>query len=181
MNSPWNIATDFEIDMSLSETGIKGMLDQYETGHRIGMDTALLAKTIREYTNGYPFLVSRICQLVDGEISKKNSIEQAWTTVGIDEAGKLLLQEDNTLFQSITQNLNNYTQLKSAIRSIFMEGPRLTWNAQQDAGIQMQMYGLVGNDHNTVKVANHTFETMLYNFFLSDEELKTIHRLYVEL
>ena len=62
-----------------------------------------------------------------------------------------------------------------------MEGPRLTWNAQQDAGIQMQMYGLVGNDHNTVKVANHTFETMLYNFFLSDEELKTIHRLYVEL
>ena len=30
VNSPWNIAADFDIDMSLSETGIKGMLDDYE-------------------------------------------------------------------------------------------------------------------------------------------------------
>ncbi len=33
VNSPWNIAADFDIDMSLSETGIKGMLDEYESDH----------------------------------------------------------------------------------------------------------------------------------------------------
>ena len=32
-NSPWNIAADFDIDMSLSEAGIKGMLDEYEADH----------------------------------------------------------------------------------------------------------------------------------------------------
>ncbi len=53
-----------------------------------------------------------------------------------------------------------------------MEGTRLTWNAQQDAIVQMQMYGLIRNDHNTVRVANRIFEVMLYNLFLSDEELK---------
>jgi hypothetical protein len=36
----------------------------------------------------------------------------------------------------------------------------------------MQMYGLIRNDHNTVRIANRVFETMLYNLFLSDEELK---------
>ena len=44
--------------------------------------------------------------------------------------------------------------------------------AQQDAIVQMQMYGLIRNDHNTIRVANRIFETMLYNLFLSDEELK---------
>ncbi|MBQ9009627.1 MAG: AAA family ATPase, partial [Clostridia bacterium] len=63
-NSPWNIAADFTIDMSLSETGIEGMLKDYEADHQTGMNTAAIARQIREYTNGYPFLVSRICQLI---------------------------------------------------------------------------------------------------------------------
>lgn len=171
-NSPWNIAADFDIDMSLSETGIKGMLDEYEADHHTGMDTEAIAKSIREYTNGYPFLVSRICQLIDEDISKTMNLSDAWTGRGIDEAVKLLLAENNTLFQSLTRNLNNYPELKAAIRSILMEGTKLTYNAQQDAIVQMQMYGLIRNIHNSVQIANRIFEIMLYNLFLSDEELK---------
>ena len=46
-------------------------------------------------------------------------------------------------------------------------------NKVQDEIVQMQMYGLIRNDHNTVRVENRIFETMLYNLFLSDEELKS--------
>ena len=173
VNSPWNIATDFDIDMSLSETGIKGMLDEYEADHHTGMDTARIAGLIREYTNGYPYLVSRICQLIHEEVSKSIPLEEAWTETGVEEAVKLILAENNTLFQSLTKNLNNYPELKASIRSILMEGTKLTYNAQQDAIVQMQMYGLIRNDHNTVRIANRIFETMLYNLFLSDEELKS--------
>ena len=172
-NSPWNIAADFTIDMSLSETGIKGMLDEYESDHHTGMDTAAIAKIIRDYTNGYPFLVSRICQLLDEKVSTTMSLPKVWTGNGIDEAVKFLLAENNTLFQSLTKNLNNYPDLKASIRSILMEGTRITWNGQQDAIVKMQMYGLVRNEHNTVRIANRIFETMLYNLFLSDEELKS--------
>ena len=172
VNSPWNIAADFNIDMSLSETGIRGMLEEYEADHHTGMDTAAIAKTIREYTNGYPFLVSRICQLLDEHVSKTMSLPEAWTNRGIDEAVKMLLAENNTLFQSLTKNLDNSPNLKAAIRSILMEGTKLAWNAQQDEIAQLQMYGLIRNDHNTVRVANRIFETMLYNLFLSEEELK---------
>jgi len=171
-NSPWNIAADFTIDMSLSEPGIQGMLEDYECDHHTGMNTALLAKRIHDYTNGYPFLVSRICQLIDEQISLKTDITAAWTMAGIDEAVKLILAENNTLFQTLTKNLDNSSNLKASIRSILMEGTKLTWNAQQDDIVQMQMYGLIRNDHNTVRVANRIFETMLYNLFLSEEELK---------
>jgi len=172
-NSPWNIAADFNIDMSLSEKGIKGMLDDYEKDHNTGMDTSNIAKLLREYTNGYPFLVSRLCQLMDEQVSKKMSMDKVWTLEGFDEAVKLLLAEDNTLFQSLTKNLNNYPDLKAAIRSILMDGTRLTWNVQQQSISQLQMYGLIRNDHNTVRVANRIFEILLYNLFLSDEEIKS--------
>ena len=191
VNSPWNIAADFDIDMSLSEDGIKGMLDEYEADHHTGMDTAAIAHSIREYTNGYPFLVSRICQLIDEDVSRTMeqaeagtnhgagedasramALSKAWTNYGVDEAVKILLSEDNTLFQSLTKNLNNYPELKAAIRSILMEGAKLTWNPDQEEIVRMQMYGLIRNDHNSVRVANRIFETRLYNLFLSEEELK---------
>lgn len=172
-NSPWNISADFNIDMSLSETGIKEMLDEYESDHHAGMDTDYVAGLIRELTNGYPFLVSRICQLIDEQICQKMNLHDAWSKSGINEAVKMILSEKNTLFQTLTKNLNNYPELKAAIRSILMEGTKLTYNAQTDSISQMQTYGLIRNDNNTVRVANRIFEILLYNLFLSEEELKS--------
>ena len=169
---PWNIATDFDIDMSLSEAGIKGMLDEYEADYQTGMDTGSIAKLIREYTNGYPFLVSRICQLIDKQVVKNTGVAVAWTHAGLYEAIKLLLFDDNTLFYLLMSNLKNYPDLKDAIRSILMEGKWLAYNEYQDGVALMQMYGLIVDDHGMVRVANRVFEMRLYNLFLSDEELK---------
>ena len=96
----------------------------------------------------------------------------AWTKSGVEEAVKLLLAENNSLFQSLTKSLNQYPELRAAIRSILMEGTKLTYQPQQEAIVRLQMYGLIRNESNTVRVANRVFETMLYNLFLSDEELK---------
>lgn len=172
-NSPWNIATDFTIDMSLSSTGIKGMLDEYESDHNTGMNTEEMAEIIREYTNGYPFLVSRICELLDTEVGKKiENAHDRWTRDGIDEAVKMILSEDSTLFQSLTGKLNNLPKLKSSLRSILMEGTKLTWNPDQRDIVLMHMYGFIRNDNNSVRIDNRIFETRLYNLFLSEEELK---------
>ncbi|WP_406041345.1 AAA family ATPase [Succinimonas sp.] len=170
-NSQWNIDADFTVDMSLSEDGIRGMLNEYEEEHHTGMDTEAIAKTIREYTSGYPFLASRICQLADEEVTKTMNPAEAWTGKGINRAVSLLLSENNTLFYSLTEKLNSYPELKAAIRRILMEGTKLTYNAQQSAIVKMQMHGLIRNDHNIVRIANRIFEKMLYNLFLSDDEL----------
>ena len=172
-NSPWNIAADFNIDMSLPESGIKEMLDEYEADHHTGMDTAKIAALIRSQTSGYPFLVSRICQLIDEQVCQSMTPSEAWTRNGFNAALRLLLAESNALFQSITKNLNNYPQLKASIRSILMEGKKMTFNAQQDSIVLLEMYGLIKNDHNTVKIANTVFETVLYNLFLSESEFES--------
>ena len=176
-NSSWNITADFDIDMSLSEDGIKGMLDEYEADHQTGMDTAYMAKLIWEQTSGYPFLVSRICQLIDEKVAVKMSLSDAWTKNGFLEALELILSESNTLFYSIIQTLNLYPELKDAIRSILMEGIKLTYNSDRDDIVKMEMYGLIRNDYNCVKVANRIFETRLYNLFLSDDELNKIRQI----
>lgn len=54
-----------------------------------------------------------------------------------------------------------------------MEGTKLTYNAQQESIAQMQMYGFIRNDNNSVKIANRIFETLLYNLFLSEVEIRT--------
>lgn len=174
VNSPWNIAADFLSDMSLPEDGIRKMLEEYDADHHTGMDTAEMARQLRAYTNGYPFLVSRLCQLMDTQVSRQmESLAEAWTKKGFVEALKLILSESNTLFESLAGKLDNYPELRKSLRSILIKEEKLVYNAQQTAIAQLQMYGFVRKDHNMVKIDNRIFETLLYNLFLSDDELKS--------
>lgn len=127
---------------------------------------------IWKQTSGYPFLVSRICQLIDEKISLEMKPEKAWSKTGFTEAIKMLLSERNTLFQTLTKNLSNYPELKASIRSVLMEGANITYNSDQEDIAQMEMYGMIKNDHNRVRIANCFFETRLYQLFTSEEELK---------
>lgn len=180
LNSPWNIAADFDIDMSLSENGIKGMLDEYESDHRTGMNTALIAKEIRDYTNGYPFLVSRICQLIDTKLVPQlfKSLSQAWTKAGVDEAVRLILSEDNTLFESVMGKLEEAPELKSQLRNIMLRGETIAYLPDDEEQKKLRMYGFIYNNHNTVAVANRIFEMRLYVYFIGEsrknDDLKQI-------
>ncbi len=173
VNSPWNIAADFEIDMSLSEDGIMGMLDEYESEHYTGMDTAAVAKSIREYTNGYPYLVSRICRKIDEDLvpSKFRSLSDAWTEYGVDEAVKKILSEpNNSLFESLMGKLTNYPELRKRLRAILMRGESIAWLPYDEEQQQLFMYGFIRNDHNTVAVSNRMFEMLLYTQFIGESD-----------
>ena len=113
---------------------------------------------------------------MDEDVSKTTSLAGAWTRQGVEEAVKQILAENNTLFQSLTKNLNALPEMKEAIRSILMEGTKLAWNPDQNEIVQMQMYGLIRDDNNMVRVSNRIFEMRLYNLFLSDEEMKRLAR-----
>ena len=65
---PWNIASDFKVKMSFDTADIAGMLREYEADHNTGMNVTAVAQAIEDFTSGYPFLVSRICQLIDTEL-----------------------------------------------------------------------------------------------------------------
>jgi hypothetical protein len=168
-DSPWNIAADFDIDMSLSEEGIKGMLDVYEADHHTGMDTGTIAKRLRKYTSGYPYLVSRLCQLMDGSVGDKIGLRAAWTEQGMDEAIKIILADNkDPLFGSVMGKLVNLPQLKKQLRDILMKGDVIAWLPDDEEQKLLYMYGFIKNENNTVKIANRLFEMRLYQYFLGE-------------
>ena len=67
-NSPWNIAVDLTLDMSFSGNDIAGMLREYETDVHTGMEIDGMAGLLAEETSGYPFLVCRLCRIMDEEL-----------------------------------------------------------------------------------------------------------------
>ena len=169
-NSPWNIAADFSIDMSFSAEEIRTMLDSYDSDHHIGMDTCDIAGLIHAYSGGYPFLVSRICQLIDEQMVPDifDSLQEAWTASGIDEAVKKILIENNTLFDSLIGKLINYPVLKEQLSGILLRGDSIEYQPDNEAQSQLQMYGFIRNDHNTIAVSNRIFEMRLYKYFISE-------------
>ena len=74
--TPFDIAAEFSVDMSLSEKGIKGMLDEYEADHKTGMDTAAIAKQIREYTNGYITEKNTLFDSIMGKIKDYDKLRE---------------------------------------------------------------------------------------------------------
>ena len=118
VNSPWNIAVDFTLDMSLSADGIAGMLSDYEEDHHTGMNVNNVAQEIRDYTGGYPFLVCRICQILDSELAgteRFHKLSDTWTSEGINEAVRILVSESNTLFDSLMGKVINNPEMSDAL------------------------------------------------------------------
>jgi hypothetical protein len=64
-NSPWNIATDFLVDMNLQKQEILPMLAEYQAEKGVQMDQRAIADGLLYYTSGHPFLVSKLCKTID--------------------------------------------------------------------------------------------------------------------
>lgn len=175
LNSPWNIAADFLVDMSFSVKDIAGMLALYEKDHATGMDVTMVAGMIYDYTSGYPFLVSRICKLLDERIAGSSLFPDAaaaWTKEGILEAVKIILGEPNTLFESLLGKLEDYPELDDMLRDLLFTGKEITYVVGIRSIEIALLFGFVKRVNNTVVIANRIFETLLYNLYLASPAMQ---------
>ena len=167
-NSPWNIAADFEVDMSFLAVEIQSMLTEYETDYQTGMDIASIADAIYEYTGGYPVLVSRICKYID------EKLEKDWTISSVSEAVNLLLKEDSSLFDSLIKNLSSNTELSEMIYDILIRGNRWSFTyANPLVGLGVR-YGYFKEAESRVVISNPIFEMQMINYFVSSDKQKKI-------
>ena len=174
VNSPWNIAADFLLDMNFSVKDISGMLAEYESDYQTGMDIKEIAQFIYDYTSGYPVLVSRICKLMDERITGSEGYfdrKLVWTKEGVLEAVKILLIEKNTLFESITGKLADYPRLRELVYSLLFTGRKISYNPLSPSIEIAEMFGFIRNFRGDAVISNRIFETVLYNLFLSEEML----------
>ena len=162
-NSPWNIAIDFEVDMSFNPTEIATMLNEYESDHNTGMDIAAISHEIYDYTSGYPFLVSRICQHIDEKLDKD------WTSVGVEKAYAMLLKENNTLFQDLFKNIHNNEKLRELLYDLLFVGKDMPFSIDHETINMGYMYGFLKEENGKTKVSNKIFEMRIYNYFVLQE------------
>ncbi len=172
-NSPWNIAADFDVVMSFSAGQIRDMLTEYETDRHTGMDTEAVAKTIYQYTSGYPYLVSAVCKIMDEKLTVPDPLSDCksiWTAQGVEEAVRIILSSRTTLFDSMIKHINEYPELKKLLHLMLFQGEQVAYNADNRIIDLAQMFGYVKRNGTYIHVANRVFETRLYNLFLSEEE-----------
>ena len=176
-NSPWNIAADFKVDMNFLADEIAGMLEEYETDHHTGMRLQAVAEEIYAYTSGYPVLVSGICKYIDEDISDPDSfdhIEEAWSAEGVEQAVKKMLIENAPLFESMIRHLDEYPSMKQMFHAMLFQGTEFSYNPDTKEINLACMFGYAVGRKGKVRIANRIFETRLYNYFLSEEELSSV-------
>lgn len=168
-NSPWNIAAKFGVDMDFSVSDIAGMLAEYEADHHTGMDIGGMSALLYDYTSGYPYLVSWLCKCMDEEIAAAPGSKEdgmAWTKEGFLEAVKMLLEDQNPLFESLMNRMNEYKEFNGLVARLLFQGQSIAYNADDLAVQNAKMFGFVKIRHSTVQIANRIFEARLYNRYL---------------
>jgi hypothetical protein len=161
INSPWNIAVNFNVDMSFSAPEIATMLNEYEKDNKTGMDIEAVSKEIRAYTSGYPYLVSRVCKIIDENLDKD------WTTSGMQEAIKIMLESDSTLFDDIIKNMESNRDFYDLLYSIIISGRNFIYNNFNPAIRLGVMFGILSNKNRVLAIHNRIFEILICEYFIS--------------
>lgn len=169
-NSPWNIAADFDIDMSFSSEQIQEMLERYEADYKSGMNARALAKEIFDYTDGYPYLVSRLCQLMDHQY-RENGVKNSWNHDGLLIAVRNLVKERNSLFEDMAKKVKDFPELKNLLYDILFCGKSIPFNQSTELVSIGNMFGFLKDEEGQVAISNRIFEIWFYNLFIAEEAI----------
>lgn len=175
-NSPWNIAADFDIDMSFSSIQIAAMLKEYEADNNTGMDVTTVAEEIYQYTSGYPYLVSAICKLLDEKLPQMDNFadnKSIWTREGIVESVKIVLNSKVPLFESMIKQLEQYGDLRKTIEDIIYQGKRIPFSPDTKSINMGVMFAFLKEKDGQVVMSNRIFEMRMLNMFITEESLKS--------
>ncbi|MCL2074505.1 MAG: AAA-like domain-containing protein [Marinilabiliaceae bacterium] len=159
-SSPWNIASNFDIDMSFSAPEIETILIEYENDHHTGMDISEIANEIRFYTNGYPYLVSRICQFIDTDLDRN------WTIDGVQDAIKMILKENSAFFAEMFNIIEENEDFRNLLFDLTFANIYLSYNPHDPVSKTGLMYSYLGKQGYKLAVHNKIFEIRITNYFI---------------
>lgn len=162
-NSPWNIASDFKVDMRFSADDIASMLLAYEADHHTGMNVPGMAQWMFEQTSGYPYLTTRLCQLMDEG-------RMQWNEQGATSALKSMIAEKNVLFDDVMKKMHDFPELSGLVQRILYQGALVPFNRADRAQEIGCMFDFLCEDGGLLKVSNRVFETWFYELFASQSK-----------
>ncbi|MCP5049491.1 MAG: AAA family ATPase, partial [bacterium] len=174
VNSPWNIAIDFKVDLNLSPDQISEMLTKYVDERSVSIDIPLFTDKLFYLTSGYPFLVSYLCKVIDEDVLPKKKVrgenENACEPEDLDRAMHITLKQNNTNFDSLIGKLENNRELYDMIYKIIMNDRVFSYNQHNRIMSHALMYGIVKDENQGLSVHNRLYEQLIYNYMVSNLE-----------
>jgi hypothetical protein len=169
-NSPWNIAAEFKVTMSLLPHEIVPMLEDYAQERGVALDAPALAERLFYYTSGYPFLVSALCKIVDEELLPER-VDKNWSAADIDEAARRLIHStrSNTNFDSLIKNLENHPDLYDLTFDLLLHEREISYNVHNPTIKLGVLYGIFRNGEG-LNIHNRIYEQILYDYLVSKTE-----------
>jgi hypothetical protein len=126
------------------------------------MDTAAMAEDLFYYTSGYPFLVSKLCKMMDEEILPTKDVKE-WTEQDLDLAARQLVTEKNTNFDSLITHLENNPNLYQLVYDIAIDGMNISFNAHEPVNDLGVLYGIFDNK-NRLSIHNKIYSEVIINY-----------------
>ena len=168
-NSPWNVAAEYDLDMTFNPQEISTMLADYENDYHIGFNIKEISEEIYKYTSGYPVLVSSICKIID------ESLDRDWTKDGVQKAAKKIIATKTNLSESMISNLAKYPKLKAFIRAVLMENFTIALDVSNPTIDFANMFAIIkANKEGRVEIHNLIFQQILINHFVSESTIEKI-------
>ncbi|MCP4456469.1 MAG: AAA family ATPase, partial [Cytophagales bacterium] len=168
-NSPWNIAIDFEVDLSFAAHEIETMVQDYSQDKGIEPNIPAIAKQLYYYTSGYPYLVSKLCKFIDEKIIPQRD-DKNWLVDDVETAFKMIVDKGytTTLFDSLTKNLENNEQLYNLVFQIVINGNSFDFTIANPVINLAHLYGIIGqSNQGRCQIHNRIFEQRIYDYMLS--------------
>ncbi len=168
-NSPWNIAVDFEVDMSLFPKEIASMLHQYTDEREVKIDTPYFSERLFYFTSGYPFLVSLLCKIIDEKLLPLKQ-KKEWEPTDLEQAVRIALTKNNTNFETLIKNLENNHELYDLVFDLIMNEKSYSYNLDNPVIYFGKLHGILDEEKQKTKVHNRLYEQRIYNYMASKME-----------
>jgi hypothetical protein len=169
-NSPWNIAVDFEVNLSFSANEIRSMLEVYSKEEQVTLDIPYFAQQLFYLTSGYPFLVSQLCKIIHEKVLPAKETRHEWQPGDLERAVQISLNTDNTNYESLIQNLENNPDLYESVFEIIMNGAEYSFNTDNPLILFGKIYGVLKEEKGKAKIHNRLYEQRIYNYMASKLE-----------
>jgi len=144
----------------------------YINDKKIEMDIEQISKRIYFYTNGYPFLVSRVCKEIDERILPTKST-QNWNLEDVEEAVKRIIKEDNTNFQSLVINLEHNKNLFDFVEKLILGSEKFNYSTTEPTMYLAYQYGLIDNKNNVVSIHNKIYQELITDYMVSKFKIES--------
>jgi hypothetical protein len=170
LNSPWNVAAEYNLDMTFNPQEISTMLVEYEKDYHIGFDIKEISEQIHKYTSGYPVLVSRVCKEID------ENLDRNWSEEGVLKAVKNIIKDNKfMILKHITNYIESYPDLKKLLRAITLENFHINYYANNLPLELGRMFAYIRpNENSQAQIHNLIFQQVLYDYFISENQLATL-------